>query len=167
MIQPNPPSSCSPSALSLPGRSDLVSCSLLLPFPAALWLCPHGSFHLRVLAVLQVLQVRTCHPAPAARLRSEPAGAGLQLVKLRRLGERRSRDPGSETHATLPAMGCSSSALNKAGDSNRLRSGGELGRAPYPDLGGGFAWAGSPPRSKRCHPSPARSAWGELPQGKS
>lgn len=96
-----------------------------------------------------------CAPVPprsAVRLRSAPTGpsgqswrsspaagaicAGSELRADARAGF---RQVAALVHkaALLPAMGCSSSALNKAGDGSRLRSG-EQGTQPHPRPGLGI-----------------------------
>lgn len=131
---------------SPPGSFSLSSpaCSLSVAWLRALWVAPFPA------------QVSTRSPRSAVRLRSAAAGDGqAESQELRHRGGLRGpvpRQAGTGGRARPPgltparggaaAMGCSSSALNKAADSSRLRSG-EQGTRPTPARALGFESAHS------------------------
>lgn len=153
----------------------------LSPSSVPCWLCARW---LPALGAAPFLS--RCAPAAwcsSVRLRSAAAGAGPpELEELLCCGGRRAgsgiqapgrilrgagtggctgspgRTPARSGGAT---MGCSSSALNKAGDRNRLRSG-EQGNRPHPGPVQGFRVGSLPGGSERCDSCPLRPAGGGL-----
>lgn len=126
------------STFSPPGLFSLSSsaCSLAVAWrPLALWVAPFPA------------QVSTRSPAPLCACAGDEQA---EAEELRRCGglrgpvprgagtAGRARPPGlTPARGGAAAMGCSSSALNKAGDSSRLRSG-EQGTRPHPRQGLGI-----------------------------